>query len=316
MASSRRSWTALPLFHRIQTDGSSVPRTTNQIINRENYFKENLMPLSQMQTDINSSIGGQVPDLPYSAKSNEPQDALVSRHLPFPTTSSSTTWFGPHNTPASPDDPFSNPVLKSTQQHKTQKPRAEYLDLGVQDETLSFGPSRERLSKTSSSDHQPAVNAVNALEEYGIPLHKSAVAVTKAWCCGFPGCNSQVVFTRACDLQKHYKRHSQRFYCRKPSCARSAEADTETKVSPTGTLGHSNSAQHAQVSSGPGRVRHRWFASKKDRDRHEAKHSPRIQCTWRGSNGEHCSRLFSRLDNMKDHIRRVHKPTIDSRVET
>lgn len=49
------------------------------------------------------------------------------------------------------------------------------------------------------------------------------------------------------------------------------------------------------------------FSSKKDRARHEAKHNPRILCEWVGEAGERCGRRFSRVDNMKDHVRRIHK---------
>lgn len=49
------------------------------------------------------------------------------------------------------------------------------------------------------------------------------------------------------------------------------------------------------------------FSSKKDRARHEAKHNPKILCEWIGEGGERCGRKFSRVDNMKDHVRRIHR---------
>jgi len=49
------------------------------------------------------------------------------------------------------------------------------------------------------------------------------------------------------------------------------------------------------------------FSSKKDRVRHEAKHNPRILCEWIGADGGMCGRKFSRVDNMKDHVRRIHR---------
>ncbi|KAB8219343.1 hypothetical protein BDV33DRAFT_231581 [Aspergillus novoparasiticus] len=51
----------------------------------------------------------------------------------------------------------------------------------------------------------------------------------------------------------------------------------------------------------------RGFAIRKDRDRHEAKHKPEIRCQWRNQHGEQCTRLFSRMDNMRDHVRRIHR---------
>jgi hypothetical protein len=44
------------------------------------------------------------------------------------------------------------------------------------------------------------------------------------------------------------------------------------------------------------------FSSKKDRARHEAKHNPGIICEAAG-----CGRVFSRVDNMKDHVKRIHR---------
>jgi len=43
------------------------------------------------------------------------------------------------------------------------------------------------------------------------------------------------------------------------------------------------------------------FSSEKDRDQHEAEHEPRVLCQW-----EDCGRVFSRVDNMRDHMRRIH----------
>lgn len=58
------------------------------------------------------------------------------------------------------------------------------------------------------------------------------------------------------------------------------------------------------------------FSSKKDRARHEAKHNPRILCEWVSEGGERCGRRFSRVDNMKDHVRRIHrKGQVDGLVQ-
>ncbi|KAL2356076.1 hypothetical protein BJ546DRAFT_589476 [Cryomyces antarcticus] len=89
------------------------------------------------------------------------------------------------------------------------------------------------------------------------------------WSCAFPGCASRAKFNRGCDLRKHYKRHMKSFFCRHEGCPQS---------------------------TGGG------FSSKKDRTRHEAKHNPGIVCEW-----EDCDRLFSRMDNMRDHVRRIHR---------
>ncbi|XP_014561670.1 hypothetical protein COCVIDRAFT_22312 [Bipolaris victoriae FI3] len=88
------------------------------------------------------------------------------------------------------------------------------------------------------------------------------------WSCAYPGCTSRAVFTRGCDLRKHHKRHTKSFFCRHGDCPQS---------------------------QGGG------FSSKKDLARHEAKHNPGVLCDWDG-----CDRVFSRVDNMRDHVKRIH----------
>jgi hypothetical protein len=88
------------------------------------------------------------------------------------------------------------------------------------------------------------------------------------WSCAYPGCTSRAVFTRGCDLRKHHKRHTKSFFCRSPGCS--------------------------QATGG-------GFSSKKDLARHEAKHNPGVVCEWHG-----CDRVFSRVDNMRDHVKRIH----------
>lgn len=107
------------------------------------------------------------------------------------------------------------------------------------------------------------------LHNYGFPNDDGS------WRCAYPGCSSRNVFTRGCDLRKHYKRHSKHLFCRYDGCPQSTEGG---------------------------------FSSKKDRARHEAKHNPGVSCEWDG-----CGRVFSRVDNMKDHVRRIHKKGSGSR---
>ncbi|MCJ1227421.1 hypothetical protein MMC12_004076 [Toensbergia leucococca] len=90
-----------------------------------------------------------------------------------------------------------------------------------------------------------------------------------SWRCAYPGCASQVIFTRGSDLRKHFRRHSKSLFCRHEGCPQSTEGG---------------------------------FSTKKDRDRHEAKHAPMVPCDYEG-----CERIFSRVDNMKDHVRRMHR---------
>ena len=111
----------------------------------------------------------------------------------------------------------------------------------------------------SSSPNNPA-----DLENFGYLLPDG-----RSWRCAHPGCTSQAVFHRGCDLRKHFRRHTKFLFCRHEDCPQSTEGG---------------------------------FSSKKDRDRHEAKHKPGVPCDWEG-----CDRLFSRVDNMKDHVRRIHR---------
>ncbi|WQF85306.1 Putative Zinc finger C2H2-type [Colletotrichum destructivum] len=100
--------------------------------------------------------------------------------------------------------------------------------------------------------------------------------------CTFPGCSSKVLFVRRCDLAKHYRQHIERFFCRIAGCQMSEAS--------------SKSAENSRMSVG--------FSSKKDRLRHEQKHNPAIPC-------EHCDRIFSREDNLRDHVRRRHRVSSD-----
>ena len=99
--------------------------------------------------------------------------------------------------------------------------------------------------------------------------------------CPFPDCKSTAIFTTGRDFRRHYRQHFKRFFCRYPECPQSTSDAREA-----GKKG---------------------FATRKDRARHEAKHNPAIRCKWRAPNGEQCSRTFSRMDNMRDHYRRIHK---------
>ncbi|KAJ5787954.1 hypothetical protein N7457_002944 [Penicillium paradoxum] len=107
------------------------------------------------------------------------------------------------------------------------------------------------------------------LRNYGIPTGDGN------WRCAYPGCSSHASFRRGCDLRKHFNRHRKYLFCRYEGCPQSAQ--------------NALSSQNG-------------FSSKKDRARHEAKHNPGVLCEWDG-----CGKVFSRVDNMKDHVRRIHR---------
>lgn len=134
-------------------------------------------------------------------------------------------------------------------------------------------PEQQMRSISTQSRHPSAVsNQSLAFDLAGSEVCRSASPDPKtptaygfkgpdnSWSCAWPGCTSRARFTRACDLRKHFNRHSKTLFCRYDGCPQSREAG---------------------------------FSSKKDRSRHETKHNPKIPCEW-----ENCGRLFGRLDNM------------------
>ena len=95
-------------------------------------------------------------------------------------------------------------------------------------------------------------------------------------CCPHPGCSSKVLFTRQCDLDKHYRLHFRKYFCRVTGCGVTRRSNHQA-------------ARTAQIG----------FPTIKDRDRHEKRHHPSFRCHY-------CMKLFSRWDNLKDHCRRRH----------
>ncbi|KAJ6144169.1 hypothetical protein N7470_008064 [Penicillium chermesinum] len=129
--------------------------------------------------------------------------------------------------------------------------------------SASPGATTPDFESPSSRHRHTSPSNPGDLSRYGIPTADGA------WRCAHPGCTSQALFRRGCDLRKHYNRHRKHLFCRHEGCPQSQQGG---------------------------------FSSKKDRARHEAKHNPGIICEWDG-----CGRVFSRVDNMKDHVRRIHR---------
>ncbi|KAJ5115445.1 hypothetical protein NUU61_001204 [Penicillium alfredii] len=164
-----------------------------------------------------------------------------------PSTSTASTAAPDHFLAPSPLFPSTAPVSIESSSVLSDSPAPTLSD-------LDSPPSRARPSSPSN----PA-----DLSRYGIPTGDGA------WRCAHPGCSSQALFRRGCDLRKHFNRHRKHLFCRHENCPQSVQGG---------------------------------FSSKKDRARHEAKHNPGIVCEWDG-----CGRVFSRVDNMKDHVRRIHR---------
>ena len=171
----------------------------------------------------------------------------------------------------------------------------------------SCSPSLSIRQSSTSSRHSSTVTTAGASETtsllaYGIPVHASNTSQSQTWRCAYPGCTSRALFTRGCDLRKHFNRHSKHLFCRVDGCPQSeAAALAADNRSSSGHGRRSSSSTTTTAASGGG------FSSKKDRARHEAKHNPGIRCEWQGLDGEECGRVFSRMDNMKDHVRRIHR---------
>ncbi len=176
-------------------------------------------------------------------------------------------------------------------------PRTIHYSHSRSESTISGSCSPRPQAHSAPSDYSIDSHASNtspsssSLLAYGVPVASAGISASQTWRCAYPGCTSRALFTRGCDLRKHFNRHSKHLYCRVDGCPQSeACAMVES----------SNNGRRSSVSSG-------GFSSKKDRARHEAKHNPGVKCEWRGPEGEECGRVFSRMDNMKDHVRRIHR---------
>ncbi|KAL9110246.1 MAG: hypothetical protein Q9227_005153 [Pyrenula ochraceoflavens] len=166
-------------------------------------------------------------------------------------------------------------------------------------------------STPSASTHRTNSSSSSSLSPYGLPVPG---APPNSWRCAFPHCTSRTIFTRGCDLRKHYHRHEKRFYCRHAGCP-SSQPDPHPHPHPHPLPGHHHhhhhSDQSAAAAAAAGLTGGKGFSSKKDRARHEAKHNPQVRCTWvwRNARGEEerCGKVFSRVDNMQDHVKRIHR---------
>ncbi|KZF25002.1 hypothetical protein L228DRAFT_265494 [Xylona heveae TC161] len=147
-------------------------------------------------------------------------------------------------------------------------PSTPYLTSPSVSQTPVSSPTSKSIlisgTSTFSTTTAPATSSPkNELEDYGLEIYPGA------WRCKHPECKSHVLYTRACDLRKHFKRHIKHLCCRIPGCP------------------------EAHI---------RAFSSKKDLERHEKSHNPNVPCAW-----PTCEKVFSREDNMRDHFRRIHQ---------
>ena len=203
-------------------------------------------PMSSQSSPPLSS-GTDMTDSTYTYAGDETYTLDHQWLTPFPILSQPQQ---PHPDPYSSTSPLPNFNSLEIPENTTDIPSPGFL--GVDNRQRRRSGSSRSISPISGNLHN-----------YGFPNDDGS------WRCAYPGCSSRNIFTRACDLRKHYKRHSKHLFCRHDGCPQSTEGG---------------------------------FSSKKDRARHEAKHNPGVPCEWDG-----CGRVFSRVDNMKDHVRRIHK---------
>lgn len=93
-------------------------------------------------------------------------------------------------------------------------------------------------SKSTSSGNFTGLLTTSHLPQQHTPQNMTASVATedvgtsniweessfRALCCPFPGCNSRTLFLRPCDLNKHYRQHFKRFFCRIEGCHMSEQA--------------------------------------------------------------------------------------------
>lgn len=188
------------------------------------------------------------------------------------------------------------------------------------DSTTSTSASiLSKQRSNSRTSHSRSNSLVAGLVSTPSSSLETSSSSPQAWRCAYPGCTSRATFTRGCDLRKHYNRHSKHLFCRVEGCPQSetaaiARARTQNNNStsssnepPVDELLSSSEATAGGTPTHHGLLLTGGFSSKKDRARHEAKHNPGIKCEWHGPDGEECGRVFSRMDNMKDHVRRIHR---------
>ena len=185
----------------------------------------------------------------HPAYYSQPNASTMSSQAWSPTYSSSPSYPQSYTQPMATAAPFS--PAYATSSYSTSSWSTLHPDDVEEDDSSQISRS---FSPGNPSD----------LQNFGYPLGDGT-----SWRCAYPGCTSTAIFTRGCDLRKHFRRHTKSHFCSVEGCSAAREGG---------------------------------FSSRKDRDRHEAKHRPNIACEWHG-----CDKVFSRVDNMKDHVRRIHQ---------
>ncbi|KAE8357615.1 hypothetical protein BDV27DRAFT_170345 [Aspergillus caelatus] len=271
-------WVTLPLINRAPS--SDISRNVSTWSHPES------LPEPPLQWFMDPSSHGELLETPVQW----PMDASALGHTLNP----STPWImhssGPDN-PTEPSMPWimdtsdlkdflepqiqgllGPPILQSPSDHLTLS-SSRILDvptgLPSRDEQIPSHPGGS--SRYRDSPPEPLLSHITPSDSISLSHVK----------CPIPGYKSTERFATPRDLRRPYRQQVRAFFCHYENCPQSAPD--------------------------PQRSSKRGFATRKDRDRHEAKHKPEIRCQWRNQHGEQCTRLFSRMDNMRDHVRRIHR---------
>lgn len=287
LPSDNQSWMSLPIFSQ-----------------QQNTYTDTLPPngiYPAYDTNPFTAGGGVIPPTPQATETpsffnvlpSQPQQNYLitnSSHAPSYSSHESNSTSNPSLSRSCSPAQLTYPASVNTFPSSTAAPNyTTHLISTAQPIHPSQSQSQIQLSQSYNS---------NSLHSCGILVPPTSPSAPQAWRCAYPNCSSRALFTRGCDLRKHYNRHSKHLFCRVKGCPQSEPRVSES-VGSSSNPGRPGGTGNVVLGGG--------FSSKKDRARHEAKHNPRILCEWVGENGERCGRRFSRVDNMKDHVRRIHR---------
>ncbi|RYP72029.1 hypothetical protein DL771_004498 [Monosporascus sp. 5C6A] len=203
----------------------------------------------------------------HSSDSSRPQSESVISAFQFEAASHSSDSSGPQS-----EFVISGFQLEAASHSSdSSRPRFESVVSGFKSDS---GYESHVLEQAPSSRRRSLLNEIS-------DEHIPQPVFTSPCKCTVQNCKSTTVFTTGRDFRRHYRQHFKRFFCRYEECPQSTDDQGDA-----GTKG---------------------FATRKDRARHEAKHNPAIKCPWQNRNGGQCTRTFSRMDNMRDHYRRIHE---------
>ncbi|KFA68868.1 Tri6 [Stachybotrys chlorohalonatus IBT 40285] len=202
----------------------------------------------------------------YASESSRPQSDFAISAFHLNASSYFADSSRPHSASFTPALPYDTP----SQSPGISRPHSVSVSSTVQSDS---GYESIIVEQASSSKRRSLLNEIS-------DDHIPQPAFTGPCQCTFENCKSTTVFTTGRDFRRHYRQHFKRFFCRYEECPQSTDD--------------------------PGDAGTRGFATRKDRARHEAKHNPAIKCPWQSRNGGTCTRTFSRMDNMRDHYRRIH----------